>query len=105
MMIIETPIFTKLINELMSDDEYRALQEALIMRPELGVVIKNSGGLRKLRWALQGRGKSGGVRVIYYWMNVDEQLYMLLAYPKNEQENLTDMQLNTLRAIVQRWSK
>lgn len=105
MMIIETPIFTKLITELMSDDEYRALQEALIMRPELGVVIKNSGGLRKLRWALQGRGKSGGVRVIYYWMNVDEQLYMLLAYPKNEQENLTDMQLNTLRAIVQRWSK
>ncbi len=105
MMIIETPIFTKLITQIMSDDEYRALQEALIMRPELGVVIKNSGGLRKLRWALQGRGKSGGVRVIYYWMNVDEQLYMLLAYPKNEQENLTDMQLNTLRAIVQRWSK
>ncbi len=104
MMIIETPIFTKLINELMSDDEYRALQEALIMRPELGVVIKNSGGLRKLRWALQGRGKSGGVRVIYYWMNADEQLYMLLAYPKNEQENLTDAQLNALRAIVQRWS-
>ncbi len=104
MMIIETPIFTKLITQIMSDDEYRALQEALIMRPELGVVIKNSGGLRKLRWSLQGRGKSGGVRVIYYWMNADEQLYMLLAYPKNEQENLTDMQLNTLRAIVQRWS-
>ena len=104
MMIIETPIFTKLITELMSDDEYRALQEALIMRPELGVVIKNSGGLRKLRWALQGRGKSGGVRVIYYWMNADEQLYMLLAYPKNEQENLTDAQLSALRAIVQRWS-
>lgn len=104
MMIIETPIFTKLITELMSDDEYFALQEALIMRPELGVVIKNSGGLRKLRWALQGCGKSGGVRVIYYWMNADEQLYMLLAYPKNEQENLTATQLNTLRAIVQRWS-
>ena len=104
MMIIETPIFTKLITELMSDDEYRALQEALIMRPELGVVIKNSGGLRKLRWALQGRGKSGGVRVIYYWMNADEQLFMLLAYPKNEQENLTAAQLNALRAIVQRWS-
>ena len=104
MMIIETPIFTKLINELMSDDEYRALQEALIMRPELGVVIKNSGGLRKLRWSLQGRGKSGGVRVIYYWMNADEQLYMLLAYPKNEQENLTAAQLSALRAIVQRWS-
>jgi len=105
MMIIETPIFTKLITQIMSDDEYRALQEALIMRPELGVVIKNSGGLRKLRWSLQGRGKSGGVRVIYYWMNADEQLYMLLAYPKNEQENLTDAQLSALRAIVQRWSR
>ncbi len=104
MVIIETPIFTKLITGLMSDDEYKDLQEALVMRPEMGALIKNSGGLRKVRWSLEGRGKSGGVRVIYFWMSADEQLYMLLAYPKNEQENLTDAQVSVLRKIVERWS-
>jgi hypothetical protein len=104
MVIIETPIFTKLITGLMSDDEYKDLQEALVTRPEMGSLIKNSGGLRKARWSLEGRGKSGGVRVIYYWMSADEQLYMLLVYPKNEQENLTDAQVSALRKIVERWS-
>ena len=104
MIIIETPIFTKLINGLMSDDEYKDLQEALVTRPEMGALIKNSGGLRKVRWSLEGRGKSGGVRVIYYWMSADDQLYMLLAYPKNEQESLTDAQVSALRKIVERWS-
>lgn len=104
MIIIETPIFTKLITTLMSDDEYKYLQEALVTRPEMGALIKNSGGLRKVRWTLEGRGKSGGVRVIYYWMSADDQLYMLLAYPKNEQGNLTDAQVSALRKIVERWS-
>jgi hypothetical protein len=104
MIIIETPIFTKLITGLMSDDEYKELQEALVTRPEMGALIKNSGGLRKVRWSLEGRGKSGGVRVIYYWMSADDQLYMLLAYPKNEQVNLTDAQVSALRKIVERWS-
>jgi hypothetical protein len=104
MVIIETSIFTKLINDLMSDDEYKDLQDALVTRPEMGALIKNSGGLRKVRWSLEGRGKSGGVRVIYYWMSADDQLYMLLAYPKNEQENLTDAQVSALRKIVERWS-
>jgi hypothetical protein len=104
MIIIETPIFTKLITGLMSDDEYKGLQEALVTRPEMGALIKNSGGLRKVRWSLEGRGKSGGVRVIYYWMSADDQLYMLLVYPKNEQENLTDAQVSALRKIVERWS-
>lgn len=104
MIIVETPIFTKLITTLMSDDEYKDLQEALVTRPEMGALIKNSGGLRKVRWSLEGRGKSGGVRVIYYWMSADDQLYMLLAYPKNEQESLTDAQVSALRKIVERWS-
>ncbi|WP_249762038.1 type II toxin-antitoxin system RelE/ParE family toxin [Lacimicrobium alkaliphilum] len=89
----------------MSDDEYKDLQEALVNRPDMGALIRNSGGLRKIRWALEGRGKSGGVRIIYYWMTADDQLYMLLAYPKNEKENLTDAQTKVLRQIVQRWSK
>ena len=58
MVIVETPIFTRLIKELMSDNEYRRLQEALIQKPDMGSIIKASGGLRKARWNLEGRGKS-----------------------------------------------
>ena len=73
MVIVETPIFTRLIKELMGDDEYRRLQEALIQRPDMGSIIQGSGGLRKVRWNLEGRGKRGGVRVIYYWV-VDREV-------------------------------
>jgi hypothetical protein len=105
MIIIETPIFTKLIAEIMSDDEYKDLQNALINRPDMGMIIKNSAGLRKVRWALEGRGKSGGVRVVYYCMTADEQLYMLLVYPTNKQENLTEAQTKALRYSVEGWSQ
>jgi len=64
MVIIETPIFTKLITSMMGDDDYKALQEALVNRPDMGIIIRYSGGLRKVRWALEGKGKSGGIRVI-----------------------------------------
>jgi hypothetical protein len=105
MVIIETPIFTKLIKRFVSDDEYQNLQEALILKPDLGAIIKTSGGLRKLRWSSVNRGKRSGIRVIYYWLPDDHQVYMLFAYIKNEQENLTDVQLSTLRKIVQGWGK
>ena len=105
MVIIETPIFTKLITELMSDDEYKNLQAALVSRPDRGTIIKNSGGLRKVRWALEGRGKSSGVRVIYYWVTEYEQLYMVFAFPKSSQSNLTDAQTKKLSQIVEGWSK
>ena len=103
MVIIETSIFTKLINQLMSDDEYRELQEALVNRPEIGDIIKGSGGLRKVRWKLESTGKSGGVRVIYYWVVDDNHIRMLYVYPKGKQENLTFEQLNALKTIVERW--
>jgi hypothetical protein len=103
MVIVETPIFTKLISQIMNDDEYKELQEALIIKPDLGVLIKNSGGLRKVRWSVDGRGKRGGVRIIYYWMTENEQLYMMYIFPKNTQENLTDAQTKALRQIVERW--
>ncbi len=67
MIIIETPIFTKQLLSVLSDDEYRQFQQALLERPDAGMVIPGSGGLRKLRWGAEGRGKRGGVRVIYYW--------------------------------------
>lgn len=104
MVVIETSIFTRRIKELMSDDEYKSLQEALVNRPDMGAIIRGTGGLRKVRWKQEGRGKSGGVRAIYYWMTEDEQLYMLYVYPKSEQEELTPDQKKALKMIVERWS-
>ncbi len=66
MVIIETAVFTRLIQSLMTDEEYADFQTALVERPEMGDVIPASGGLRKVRWRMQGGGKRGGVRVIYY---------------------------------------
>ena len=67
MQIIETSAFTRRVAGLLTDDEYRALQSALVVNPEAGAVIVGTGGARKVRWAREGRGKSGGVRVIYYY--------------------------------------
>ena len=88
----------------MSDDEYRLLQEALVIRPEAGNLIKGGGGLRKIRWKLEGKGKSGGVRVIYYWVSDNDQIRMLYMYRKSKQVNLTAEQIKILRKIVERWS-
>lgn len=103
MIIIETSIFTRLIKDMMSDEDYRLLQEALITRPELGAIIKGGGGLRKVRWKLEGKGKSGGVRVIYYWVTADDQIRMLYAYKKSHQSDLTADQIATLKKIVEKW--
>lgn len=104
MVLIETHIFTRRIKELMSDDEYRALQETLVNRPNMGDIVQGTGGLRKVRWKQEGHGKSGGVRVIYYWMTEDKQLYMLYVYQKSKQEDLTAEQRKALKSIVERWS-
>ena len=87
----------------MSDEDYRALQEALVTRPESGDIIKGSGGLRKIRWKVEGRGKRGGIRVIYYWVTADDQIRMLYAYRKSKQADLTPEQLAMLKSIVERW--
>ncbi|MCG7995785.1 MAG: type II toxin-antitoxin system RelE/ParE family toxin [Candidatus Thiodiazotropha taylori] len=103
MIIIETSVFTKLIKELLEDDEYRELQEALVNRPDLGDLIRGTGGIRKVRWNLKGTGKSGGVRVIYYWVVDDHHIRMLYVYPKGKQANLIKEQVAQLKAIVERW--
>lgn len=103
MIVIETSVFSRLIQELMSDEDYRVLQEALITRPESGDIIKGSGGLRKIRWKLEGQGKRGGIRVIYYWVTADDQIRMLYVYRKSKQANLTAEQLAILKSIVERW--
>jgi hypothetical protein len=74
----------------------------LILNPIKGKVIRGSGGLRKIRYGVSGRGKSGGVRVIYYWVFKRELLLMLLVYPKNEQDNLTSSQLKLLKTLVEK---
>ena len=101
MIIVETHIFTRQVLLLLSDEEYRLLQSVLANRPEVGVVIPSSGGLRKMRWGMTGRGKRGGVRVIYYWAVKQERILMLLIYPKNEKDDLTQAQLKILRKIVE----
>ena len=100
MEFIETPTFTRLLTALLTDDEYRALQNALVENPARGDVIPGGGGIRKLRHALPGAGKSGGVRAIYYWIRDDEQIYMLLIYPKSKKDNLTDRETALLREFV-----
>ena len=99
MHFIETPIFTKQITDLLDDSDYRHLQINLALNPEAGDIIRSSGGLRKIRWGAQGRGKRGGIRVIYYRIEENE-IYLLFAYPKNEQENLTVEQLKLLTKVV-----
>lgn len=101
MEFFETPVFTKLIHKLISEEQYHLLQLQLSIRPEFGDIIKGSGGIRKLRWAGSGRGKRGGIRVIYYYFTEDHQIYMLYAYPKNKKDNLTAGQLKQLKQLVE----
>ena len=100
MVIKETSIFTKQVTKLLDAQSYRLLQLQLVADPAAGDLIKRSGGLRKIRWQGSGRGKRGGVRVIYYWATEYDVLLMLLMYPKNEQEDLTADQLRILAALV-----
>ena len=100
MRFIETPVFTRAVVELLDDEHYRLLQLALLLQPELGPVIRGSRGLRKMRWSLPGRGKRGGIRVIYFWDRASETFYMLYTFRKNVQENLTPQQLRVLSRLV-----
>ncbi len=100
MRCVDSVIFTRRVTALLRDEEYLALQVALVLRPTQGPIIAGSGGLRKLRWAAQARGKRGGLRVIYYWEPAREAFYMLYLYAKNEQEDLTAAQVRTLGRLV-----
>ena len=100
MRFVETPIFTKELRSTIDDDDYQALQTALLLRPEQGKLIPKTGGLRKIRWTGKGHGKSGGYRIIYYWDRATETVYMLYLYPKNRQENLTPQQAKLLSRLV-----
>lgn len=100
MVIIETSTFTHQVQAMLSDEDYRLLQTALINRPDLGKVIPGCGGLRKVRWMLPGKGKRGSVRIIYYWAVAQERLLMLFLYSKSERDDLTPVQLKILKSVI-----
>lgn len=97
---IETSVFQRKIDSLLSKDEYQQFQEYLRLDPEAGATISATGGYRKIRWAIQGKGKSGGIRVIYYYLNAKGEIYLLLAYAKNERENISDEQKSQLKKFI-----
>lgn len=97
MLFVETSVFTAELSSWLSDEEYRGLQSYLIEHPDAGDVIRGSGGIRKIRWAAKGKGKSGGVRVIYYWAKAPEHIYLLTLYGKSER---SDIDAATLRRIA-----
>ena len=102
MILVESPQFTRAITELMDDDGYRLLQAVLLENPEAGAIIVGSGGLRKVRWALPGRGKRGGARMIYYYWVVKSRIYLLYAYSKSAKGDLTREQVKILAGLMQR---
>lgn len=100
MQFIETPTFTRLLLALLSDEEYRTLQNVLLENPECGDLIQGGGGIRKLRHGRQGSGKRGGVRVIYYWRKAQNQIYFLLIYSKGRKDDLSAEETALLRELV-----
>jgi hypothetical protein len=88
LVFVETKLFTQLVKKYLSDDEYRELQQYIMKDPEIGKIIKGSGGVRKVRWSRKGMGKSGGIRTIYYWAKTRNEIHMLTMYSKSEKENI-----------------
>ncbi|SDS98749.1 hypothetical protein SAMN05216198_3341 [Halopseudomonas litoralis] len=101
-IFIETTAFTSRLSDYLTDEEYRRLQTAMLAHPECGDVMLRTGGFRKLRWAdsRRGKGKRGGLRVVYYWLMGDGQFWMFSIYDKDEMENLTADQEKQLKQAI-----
>jgi mRNA-degrading endonuclease RelE of RelBE toxin-antitoxin system len=97
---IETKLFTRLVQEYLSDEEYQELQKLLIEQPEAGDVVPGTGGVRKLRWRAPGRGKRGGYRVIYFARIERGVIWMLTIYPKNVKDTIPAEVLRRIRQEV-----
>ena len=98
---VETTLFTRLVREYMTDQEYAELQRTLIEEPDAGAVIPGSGGVRKLRWRATGRGKRGGYRIIYFHKRVDQAFWMLTIYPKNVRDDIPAQMLRQIRMEIE----
>jgi len=101
MTVVETEEFLRKAKPLMSETERGELVAFLGAYPEAGRIVVETGGVRKVRWGLAGRGKRGGVRVVYYYHSERLPLFLLTAYPKNEKANLTQAERNALKRLVQ----
>ena len=103
MIFIESLAFTEDLAELLNEKSYCEFQEFLAENPTAGDVIQGTNGLRKIRWATQGKGKSGGVRVIYYHLRRAFQIRLILIYRKGIKDDLSSAQKRVLSGINQRW--
>lgn len=103
MIFIETKYYTKVVADYLTDEEQAKLAGYLIEQPDAGAVIQHTGGIRKVRWTAKGRGKSGGVRVIYYWRVSLHKIYLLTIYGKNESSDLTHAEKTALKKLVEEW--
>ena len=99
---IETRLFSRLVRDYLSDEDYSKLQGELIKNPEAGSVIRGSGGVRKLRWAATGRGKRGGYRVIYFVRRPENIIWMLTIYPKSVTDSIPGHVLKQIREEIER---
>ncbi|HEU4558615.1 MAG TPA: type II toxin-antitoxin system RelE/ParE family toxin [Longimicrobium sp.] len=97
---VRLPSFERSAAGVLSEDEIRDLELILLENPHEGAVVAETGGVRKMRLALPGRGKRGSMRVIYLYSKARQTIYLLLCYPKNEQENLTAEQKRRIRQLV-----
>src|SRR5262245_9482472 len=98
--VVETPTFSRRADKLLSEDEHAALINSLAAHPTVGDEIVGTGGVRKVRFGAMGRGKSGGVRVIYYFYDQDMPIYALLIYAKNERADLTPEERKAVAAFA-----
>jgi len=98
---IETKLFTRLVQQYLTDDEYRKLQVLLMEQPEAGEVVRSSGGVRKLRWRAPGRGKRGGYRVVYLPKVQEGVIWMLTLYPKNVKDSISAHVLRQIRREIE----
>lgn len=98
--VAELPEYLRTADKLLSATERRAIVDHLAAQPAAGDLIEGTGGVRKLRWARDGRGKSGGVRVIYYFHSGAMPLYLLTMFAKNERTNLSKAERNELAKLV-----
>jgi mRNA-degrading endonuclease RelE of RelBE toxin-antitoxin system len=101
MVFVEAGFFSELLPDYLSDDEYRAFQVYLLERPDAGAVIRGSGGVRKVRWAAGSKGKSGGLRVIYYWLKAEDQIFLLTLSGKGEKEDLSTADLKRIVKLIE----
>jgi len=101
-LIVSLPEYSKQLSRLLTEEEKMAMEDHIALFPEAHPVVVGTGGVRKARWRRAGRGKSGGVRTIYYFQPNRNSVYMLAVYAKSQKEDLTSAEKNTLRGIVER---